>query len=307
MPVIVNNAAVKKSNGHITNSLEGDWETAIEAVDYPVYVVPAFFQMENEEEYREAKGITREGRDTDYHFVVTDPRNNGVLNPVASVTGNYTPISTKETYIQVRDSLKEIGETSYPNFLFISSDGAIQVLSVILNERKVSVDDTEPEISLKIDVMTGYDGTTKHRMKMSAFNSDGLDIPLFGDFNLARKHTKNIGQDVFAYTSAIMDIINHWDEAVNTLKILMNSEFNKEEFIDFVKAFASDSGMSEKHIDRIVTRVSSGEIQSHNAFSGVKEVSKYVSFNLDDKPQLQERIKEKMTKAMEKAYNKLSS
>lgn len=304
MPQIIN-TTVRANNSHITNSLNGNWDTAIEAVDYPVYVVPGFFKMDDDEDYREAKGVTKEGRDTDFHFVVTDPRNNGNLNPVAAVTGAYTPISTKESYIEVRDSLKEINEDSHPNFLFISSDGAVQILSVILSDRKTAIE--EEEINLKIDLHTGYDGTTKHRMKMSAFNDNGLDIPMFGDFNLARKHTKNIGQDVFAYTSALMDIINHWDEALVSLKIMMDTEFGKEDFVEFVRGFASDSGMSDKHIDRIVTRVSSGEIDSHNAFNGVKEVSKYVSFDLDDKPQLQERIKEKMTKAMETAYKKLST
>ena len=305
MPQIINNAKVRQTNNHITNVLEGNWEVAINAVDYPVYVVPAFFQMDNEEEYREAKGVTKEGRDTDYHFVVTDPMNNGNLNPVAAVTGSYTPISTKESYEEVMQSLQEIKEESYPSFLFISSDGAIQVLSVLLTDRKTSVG--EEEINLKIDLVTGYDGTTKHRMKMSAFNKDGLDVPMFGDFNLARKHTKNIGQDVFVYTSAITDIINHWDEALTSLKIMMESVFTKEDFIEFVKGFASDSGVSDRHVDRIVNRIAAGEIEGHTAFNGVKEVSRYVSFDLDDKPQLQERIKEKMSKAMEKAYNKLST
>ena len=82
--------------------------------------------------------------------------------------------------------------------------------------------------------------------------------------------------------------------------------------IDFAKQFATDSGIAERHVDRIVSRLTANDVGSitnetrNNAYKAVTIISHYVSNDMEDKPQLQERVREKMNKAIEKAYNRLS-
>lgn len=280
--------------------VQESWEIAKDCVDYPVFVLPAFGYDEQENEMYRAEGHTNQGRYTEVFLVFTDKNRINERNIVATMTGRFTPVSTREVYEDLQECLSDHDHA--PQFVYVSGDGGRQRLMIDLKDK----DGLDGKVTLRLLVDTSVDGSRAHSMSMYAVdNETGIPIAAYGaSHNLSNRHTTNAIQNAAYFGPALGTVIEAWDsEVIPMLAMLNDAEYDRNMALDAALQFAKDSGIAERHRKRIQEHTSIGNAPM-TGYDIVKEVSSYVQ-EQEKSPEWAERIYGNMQNAIEKMIDKM--
>ena len=277
------------------------WNAAIDVVNYPVKVMPAFGQNSEGEMVR-ADGVTNTGRETEFYFVFTDRERTGELNAVAAMTGRFKPINTAEVYCDLRDALEEMKENAEPVSVYVSGDGGRHALTIETDRKGLN-----GKVILQMNVYTSVDGTSCHTMNLSVKDKktgtviSGLGA---GSYTLSAKHTVNAAEESVYFGPALTGIIQSWDdEIIPVLEFLNDSEFDKNMSVEVAKQFAKDSGLADRHIKKLMEETRIG-YANMSGYELIREVCAYVEAN-GKSPEFIERTREKMEKGVNRMLDRI--
>lgn len=286
------------------------WDTAIDVVNYPVRLVPAYYretdESSGEHRYERAAGTTNTGRDTEFYFVQTDKLRTGAWNTIAPFTGRYAGITTAQVYDDMKEcleGLKHEGKIKHdkPNSVYVSGDGGRQRLIVDIPDRN----GLQGRVHMRLVLDTSSDGSKAHSVSMIAYDKQGKTSINFygGQYKLSNKHTTNAIQQAVDFAPAIGSLIEAWDdEIIPAMQLLNDHEFDRNMAIDFLESLSKDAGVSKRHRTKLIEGYNG--TGKTTLFEVVSELSQYIDAMKSE--ELQDRMQEGLAKAITKQIKRLS-
>ena len=282
------------------------WQEAVEFVDYPVYIRPLFFILENDSVNRPAVGITNTGRDTEFFGVVVDRNKTGHLSTIATVTGVYGTILPVVLYREFEKEMIENGLPDgisiQPKRVYVAGNGGMQQLTL-----GVEGIDSFDDISMEIKLISSLDGTKKHHMRLSVYDNS-KDCEVLGidsqEFELSARHTKSIGDRHFAYQLTLLKLIEEWNKSIMPyLRMFYDTLFERDVAVTLLKDIVTASNIPERHAMRIIHNYESDD-GKHSPYSVLVGISSYLETNLKERPERLESFKKAINKKSAKIIEK---
>lgn len=308
MSSIANESPIKNK---LIISLAGDWDTALDAVDYPIYIKPLFFEHDYQDgegvEKVEASGITNTKRDSQFFGIVVDRDRTGQLSTIATVTDTYSTIPPAETYDSLRSELDEMGISASPSYLYVSGNGGRQVLTVDIEGQLAP--NCRDEIGMAVQLITSLDGTKKHSIRLVAYDKTN-NAELVGiaseSFNIAARHTRTIKERHIAFQATITKMAGDWNEYIApTLALMEDAKFNRQSALSLLEALMEDANIPERHVKKAgesyQTKMAEDE---HSIYTVVSGLSSYLSEELSDKPERLDKFRTDINKKAQKHIKK---
>lgn len=293
-------------------NLDGDWDLAMEAVDYPILIKPLYFDHDYEDghgvEQVEAAGTTNTGRDSQFFGVVVDREKTGTLSTIACVTDTYSTIPPAETYFSLKQELDEMQMDATPTELYVSGNGGRQVLTVELDG--MLAPDCTTEIGMAVQLLTSLDGSKKHSIRLVAYDKTN-NAELVGianeSFNISSRHTRTIKERHVAFQATIGEMIGKWNDIIAPALAFMNdATFDRQMALTLLENIMDDADLPEKHKKNVsshyISHVADGG--EHSIYSVVSGISTYISEEVSEKPELAERLRININKKARKHINK---
>lgn len=287
------------------------WKDAIDAVNYPVWITNAFYKDEvgDEEEFVNANGKTKIGRDRDFNLVLTDPHRNGDKNVIACVSDKYGTLHTHEVYKDLKDQLEESGIEHELKSVWVSGNGGVQHLFLQIND-VCGMSGTPDNFEMMIRLVTSVDGSNSHTIQMYACNKKDNTTYYGGNWKLKARHTRTLGQRTIAFIPAINSLIKQWNETIIPTFILMfNEKFDRDAAIDLVVNIAEEAGFGKKHstaIQTLYNKKGACTDETNSLYRINHILNKYVDDEIKkDKVDLKDKFKVNITKQIEKTLNGL--
>jgi hypothetical protein len=290
----------------LTLSLDGDWDVAMEAVDYPVMIKPLFYDYDAGQ--MEATGTTNTGRDSQFFGVVVDRNKNGELSTIACVTDTYSTIPPAETYHSLMKEMEEMGIDGTPSYLYVSGSGGRQVLTVDIEGQMAP--NCQDEIGMAVQLLTSLDGTKKHSIRLVAYNKT-TDAELVGitteEFNINARHTKTIRERHIAFQSTIMSMVGQWNDVIApALAMMFDAKFDRQAALTLLENIMEDANIPERHRKNATTHYTSSVVDGdeHSIYQVMSGLSTYLSTELGEKPERAEKLRGDINKRARKHINK---
>lgn len=324
LPLIGENTLLlNAANGRIKfdgiQSVNKQWAMARDAVTYPVEIVNAYYKRpvsKNSDKtmFVNANGTTNTGRDKHFNLVVVDKYRQGIeaMECIGVVTGLYSTIDTERVYADLEDQLKELGIKHHIRELYVSGTGGTQRLLLEMDEMR-ALGEIPDDLVMQLRINTSVDGTAIHSVSLHMHNQTGNNsIALYGsDYRLNARHTTTIHERSVDFTPQINKIIANWNETIVPLmKLMYEDRFNKRAALSMVDAMAKESGLGERHREKVVKLYESDEVRSNVTEDCLYRVAltlnQYVEEELANRPELQERLKKGLAKSLKKHAPKVA-
>lgn len=288
---------------------EDAWAFAMGAVDYPVYFLPLFIdkkdaELSEENEYLPATGVTNTGRDSTFFGVVVDRLRDGELSTIATVTGLYGTIPTKNIYEDFMRDLDAAGLNSKPVSVYVSGDGGRAVLRI-----KIEGMDTpyigSDRFHMAMDLYTSVDGSTRYQVELNAVNQDGVAVMGVVDsvLSVSARHTTTIQDRHLAFGTIISKLSTEWNDLIApTLRLFGQSTLDRTSALGIVENMLEDADIPERHIEAAKYNVENGGGSS--VLTVLTGVSEYFNEAMADKPERLQFFKRNIMKAAKKTLKK---
>ena len=289
------------------------WNIAKDAVDYPVWILPAYYvnPVTETEEFVNANGMTSTGRDTNYCLVVVDKYRNDDRHVIASVSDSYGSLSTADVYEQLQQELVLSEQKHQVNRLYVSQNGGRQQLTIKMLDM-MTIDGVPDELSMMIRLDTSVDGSRAHSLSMIVHNTEGdTDINVYGgNYNLSARHTKTISDRSAYYIPTIKTMIENWNDVViPTMSLMYDCKFNRNVALDLIAGICTDSKMGERHTAKIRELYMSSNVVTKATDDSLYRINmtinQYVDENLADMHNTKQIFKTNVTKSIQKNLNRL--
>ncbi|MBG24170.1 MAG: hypothetical protein CMF22_12045 [Idiomarinaceae bacterium] len=295
-----------------TMTTEDAWTTAIDAVNFPVYVKPLTF--EHEEETYQAEGNTNTGRNTKFYGIVVDRDRTGVLSTITTVTGLYGTLPTAQVYHDLMTELTQMGVDAHPTHLYLSGSGGQQQLNVAIKGQLSP--DCMNTINMHVQLITSVDGSRRHTVRLLAVDEKtgseviGVCNEMF-DLNI--RHTKAIHESHVAFSAIISTMITQWnDEIMPFINLMGDAKMDRSMALTIVDESMKAAKVADKVIDEAKTFV--GEAVDSSDVSGIQVLtglSDFMRSKYDDNDKnargddIRSRLNKKVMDRMEKLLIKL--
>lgn len=279
-------------------------EKAQDVVNYPVEIVEAFYQQDDE--FVSAAGTTNTGRDTSFYLVVVDKLRNGQFNPIAAVTGQYGTIKTVDVYEDLKQQLESLDDEYGLRHLYVSGDGGSQALTVSM-KNMMSLAGIPDDVEMNIRLNTSVDGTKSHSISMMAHNKTGdMSSAVYGgEHRLAARHTNTLNARTVDFIPAIKDMIANWNDVViPSMMLMFDSKYDREFAEELVEQLAEEAGIGKRHRAKIRDLYKSDQVRTNDKSDSLYRVNasitQYIEDELEEKQELQERFRNGLSKAINK-------
>lgn len=290
----------------IKEDAETAWKTAIDVVDYPVFITPLYiddpFGGEHDEKIP-ATGDTNTGRSTEFYGVVVDRDRIGVPNTIACVTGVYGTIPTSGIYRDFRDDLRSIGHKI--ESVYVTGNGGAQRCRVLITEAKGL---PNQDIEMALTLRTSVDGTTKHSILLSAYDKkSGVELLGIGgrSMGVSARHTQSIGERHVAFSSILSSMITEWNSTIiPMLEIMGEKEFSSDFAVNLVESIMEDADFPKRHVEGAVASYLNTDNDS--LFGVVKHISCYCDEEFSNKQERLMFFRDKLNKPIKKAFESLT-
>lgn len=299
---------------HIPNGeVAEQWEAAKDVVDYPVFIVPAFYRDEDTDEFVNANGETNTGRDKVFNLVVVDKYRDGDKQAIATVTDTYGSVSTADTYEQFHQELL-LSETAHKlNSLFVSGNGGMQQLTVELKDM-LDISGCPDNLQMRVVLETSVDGSKAHKLSMRVHNKTSkTDMHVYGgDYTLKARHTNTIGERVQQYIPTLNKMIENWNDVIiPTMSLMFDEKFDRDFALDMIDDICKKSSVGERHQTAIRDLYKSGGVKTLDTTDSLYRVNatfnQYFEGALDEKKELQNKFKDSVAKAVHNTVQKLKN
>lgn len=283
------------------------WTTAIDAVDYPVEIHPAFYLKDDT--FSNGKSLTNTGRESQFQMIVVDKLRNGQFNPIACVSDTYGTVSTATAYQELREQLDEKGIKYSVKSLYVSGNGGSQLLNIQFDD-VMDMAGIPDRISLMIQFASSVDGSKSHTVNLFAYNHD---IDAVFDFSgsvqrLSARHTTTMAARTINFIPAIIKLIENWnDQIVPFMMLMRDSSFDRNLAVKLVEEISTDAQMGERHTSQIVEIIGRNVIDRDTEYSLYdlnNVIGKYINDEMEDKPERQQKAIRDLGKAIRKAVKK---
>jgi len=312
----VSNGLTSENNFLIENKIIVDldpfsnaWEVAMDTVDYPVDIVNGLYN-DNGETVR-AEGETNTGRFTGFNFVVVDRLRDGNRQAISAVTDLYGTVQTKDVYADLKEQLELSGLQSRPTTLYVSGNGGSQMLTVELPGMH-STNCVPDELDMRLVVSTSVDGKGKHSMSLVAHNkTTKVDMEVLNtSYNLSARHTNTIGDRTVNFVPTLKLLIDNWNDYIMpTMALMFDKKFDRNGALELLEETAKEAGMGEQHRIKIRDLYSSGAIRTNDKSDSMYRVTvalnQYISDEMEDKVELQQRFKRGVAKSVDQLLKSL--
>jgi len=295
------------------NKVENRWAAVKDAVDYPVWVLPAFYvdPTQTIKSFINASGLTNTGREKQYCLVVVDKLRDGNQEVIATVTDTYGSLASKDVYEQLHQELVVIEQSHDVKRLYVSANGGVQQLTIKLNNM-MSMNGIPDELSMMIRLNTSVDGPNAQPLSLLVHNKTGdTDIHTYGgDYTLSARHTKTIGERSAYYIPTIQKMIENWNEVVvPTMSLMYDCKFNRNVALELISGICSDSKMGERHTKNVTELYTSIGLNTNASDDSLYRINiamnQYIDENLADMHDTKQKFKDSATKSIQKHLNKL--
>lgn len=284
------------------------WDTAIDCVDYPIYVKSLHFHHNGDE--LPAAGKTNTNRDSQFFGVVVDRNRTDELSTIATVTNTYGAIPPAEVYDSLRSELDSLGIDCTPKHLYVSGDGGRQILSIKIEGQKAP--NCRDNIGMMVQLITSIDGTKKHTMRLVAFDYTN-NVELVGltneQFNVSTRHTQAIKDRHIIFEGILTRLISEWNDTIMPMMaIMMDAKFSRTTALGLLQKLLKDADIPKRHQEKAESAFQGKYADStheHSVYSVMSNVSEYLSTSLADKPERAEDFREKLNKRAHKTINKV--
>lgn len=292
--------------------LNGSWETAFDVVDYPVKIVPLLYKGEADE-LHPAVGDTNTGRDTEFFGVLVDRNRTGQAGIIATVTGRYGSLPTKEVYQNLKIDIEKSGMIGVPRNVYVSGNGGRSILTVAISSDPADVIEVGGDrLVTSFTLDTSVDGSTRHAMRLVVVDDEGVELVGFGDrsFSVGTRHTRTIADRHESFQHILISLATEWNQNIAPMLMLMNDcKFDRTAALDFFETILSTAEVPERHIKNALSSYSPDGEQS--VYSVLKGVSSYLSDALKEKPErledLRARINKKSAKVIKQTLEKFKN
>ena len=312
---------MNKENTHLLNANESTgmvsipefdkWSVVKDAVDYPVWITPAFYKDEDKDEFVNANGKTNTGRDKNFCLVVVDKYRNNDKQVIATVSDAYGSLSTTDVYDQLQQELY-LSETLHEvKSLYVTSNGGMHQLTIKLNDM-ISMEGIPDDLVMLIRLNTSVDGTTAQSLSMIVHNlTGGTDVNVYGgNYTLSARHTKTIGERSAYYIPTIQSMIDNWNDVViPAMSLMFDNKFNRNVALDLISDICKDSKIGERHTKNIRNLYASGAVTTKDTTDSLYRVNmtlnQYLDNELADMQDTKQKFKDSATRAIQKQLNRL--
>jgi len=281
---------------------EHAWNLAKDVVDYPAGIVDGYWQDEDGN-FFDATGMTRDGRDKAFRFVIVDPYRIGAFQTIACVSDTYGTLNTRQIYEELHSDLENMDITVYPFEVYVSPNGGQQML--VLEVENLSTWDGPDRMSMQIVLITSVDGSTRHAIKAVPFNKETrAPMSIYGHaYNLAARHTTTIKERSINMIPSITSLVGKWDsDIIPMMSLLCEEEFDQNEALAIADELADEIGLAEKHKERVTNLYPTQHMATnetrHNMYRVVSAICQTINDVGQEKRQWLNRHTEKMEKAM---------
>ena len=302
-------------NGMVTfesDNKDQDWDKAIDAVDYPVNIHSAGYQKDGE--WVNGNYNTNTGRDSQYQMVVADMYRDGNFNPIGIVSDTYGSVITASVYEELKEQLDSIDGLEYNlQSLFVTGNGGSQTLNIRMNDI-LDTSNLPDKISLVISFASSVDGSKSHSINLLAHNHDTNSTFDFGGSiqRLSARHTTSLKQRSIDFIPSILKLVKNWNtEIVPFMMLMCDSKFDRNMALDLVEAIGEEADLGKRHVSKIVSLYGTGQVRTNDKSNSLYRINSVISEYIEDemaqKPELQQRSRKALGKAMSKAVKKYSS
>lgn len=286
------------------------WATALEVVDYPVIITPAYYKRDDS--MVAATGTTNTGKDKEFHCVVVDKYDDDNPDVVSVVSGKYGTVETKSVYNELREQLKQLDEKHNLVEVYVTGNGGAQQL-IIEMEDMDSVSGIPDDLAMRIRLTTSVDGTKSHTISMSVHNKSGdASIALHGsEHKLAARHTQTINDRTIEFIPSIKNMIASWNSTiVPMMKLMFDEKFDMSAAVELVDEITKDAGIGERHRTAIKDLYRSDRVRtkddSNSLYRITTAIGQYIDDELDKKRDTQDKFKEGLSRSLRRRVKKAS-
>lgn len=288
-PIKDSTTGVLKLNGTSSEA----WELAKDVVNYPVHIVPMFFdaahvyesmQGQNGVEYKLAKGQTNTDREVQFFGVAVDKNREDIFSIISTVTGQYSTLKTAQVYADLQEDLEKLGMDSKPETVYVSGSGGSHRLVVKINDM-VSPVTSIGEIDMAIRLETSLDGSKKHSVILSLLDKEGVQISgVSSSYTMAAKHTKSIGERHVAFSVILEKMLEEWNTSIAPMLQFLDGEtFDKEAAVKILCELMEEASIPDKHITSATSNIEKDD--SHTALSLLSGLSHYIEETCSTRPE----------------------
>lgn len=307
-----NNLLIESEEGFVVfDETVKRWDAVKDAVDYPVWITPAYYLDEDKNEFVNANGQTNTGRDKNFCLVVVDKFRDDNRQVIATVSDMYGSLETKTVYHNLQQELI-LSETAHKvEQLFVSGNGGMHQLTIKLSDM-LSLDGVPDDLSMLIRLETSVDGTTAHSLSMIVHNNTGdTDIHVYGgNYTLSARHTKTIGDRSAYYIPTIQTMIDNWNDVViPTMSLMYDQKFNRGVALELLSGICEDSKIGKRHIANISQLYTSESVKTKDTTDSLYRINmtinQYFDDELNDMNDTKQKFKDNITRSIQKQLNKL--
>jgi len=283
------------------------WETAIDAVNYPVHIVAGFYKIDGE--YVRAEGTTIIGRPTGFNFVVVDKLRSGTYNPIATVTDRYGSMPAPSVYADLQQCLDKTTTGYRPREVYVRGDGGAQEL-VIECQSKALVD--EDDLRLLLVLTTSSDGTTTHHMTLSVWQKKRkfrMPVPAITQ-KLEARHTQTLMERTIDFAPSVQAMITAWnDDIVPLLHFFADCTLDERIALEELDRVAKEVGFGTNHRSALVQSYKEGEIKTsekNSLYQVYTALSQYTEEAATSRESA-DRWRDKISKSMDRDLSRYRS
>jgi hypothetical protein len=290
------------------------WAQAIDATDYPVKIVAAYYQI-RDGEFRNANGKTNTDRDKHFNLVLVnkfrEPGDDG-YQCISTVTGQYGTLKTPTIYEAFRDQLKEMKQDHSLVDLYVSGNGGAQKLTVAMNKMESLGLGIPDNLTMRVRLDTSVDGTKAHTVGMVIHNKTGnTNLSVYGgEYKLSARHTQTIGERTVDFVPSMTTMVSLWNTTIiPMMKLIYDEKFNRTAAVELLKAMGKEAGIGNRHMEKIVSLYESKTVFTNDKSDSLYRVhsalSYYIDTELSKRPELQDRFHTGLAKSLDKRVKKL--
>ena len=287
---------------HVTKEVA--FEQAIDAVNYPVHIVPAHYQLNGD--FVNASGLSNSGRDKQFNLVVVDKLRNDEHQTIACVTDTYGSVPISHTYAELREELDSSDIDYEISELYVAGNGGQQQLKIII-KGLCDLDGTMDGLDMMINLTTSVDGTKLHGLHMLAYSSTGdFKMDIFGaDYKLAARHTTTINTRTTQFMPTILQMIENWNDLIMpTMSLMCDEKYSQSMALALLEDIGKKSGIGTRHLDNIADLYKTDMVRTKDKTDSLYRVfttfGQYINDEMDEKPELQEKFLSNVAKHVDK-------
>lgn len=300
------------SNGFIEfGAVNRRWAIAKDVVDYPVFILPAYYIDPKTKKYVNANGHTITGRNKEYCLVVVDKYRTNDRQVIATVSSTYGSLATTDVYDQLQQELVLAEQKHQVERLYVSANGGTHQLTVRMLGM-ITMAGIPDKLNMMIRLNTSVDGTRAHSLSMIINNKTGdTDIHAYGgNYNLSARHTKTIGERSAYYIPTIQAMVDNWNEVIiPSMSMMFDCKFKRNVALELVSSICKESNMGERHAKNIRELYASKDVKTKGKKDTLYRVSmavnQYIDENLADMHETKQKFKDATTASIQKNLKRL--